>query len=106
MEIEAQADQIQAINDNLERMIKERTSELENKNKALEEYAFITAHKLRSPLATILGLVSLIEMMKLQEEDRIVISHLNESAKKLDKIVHSVMDAIDNSDVENQSKQS
>jgi len=106
MEIEAQADQIQAINDNLERMIKERTSELENKNKALEEYAFITAHKLRSPLATILGLVSLIEMMKLQEEDRIVISHLNESAKKLDKIVHSVMDAIDNSEVENQTKKS
>jgi hypothetical protein len=106
MEIEAQSDQIQSINDNLETLIKKRTGELENKNKALEEYAFITAHKLRSPLATILGLVSLIEMMKLSKEDKIVISHLNESAKKLDKIVHSVMDAIDNSDVENQSKQS
>ena len=84
-------------------MIKDRTSELENKNKSLEEYAFITAHKLRSPLATILGLVSLIEMMKFEEEDKIVIAHLKESAKKLDKIVHSVMDAIDNSESPDQS---
>jgi light-regulated signal transduction histidine kinase (bacteriophytochrome) len=106
LEIEAKTDQIQAMNNNLEMIIKERTRELENKNKALEDYAFITAHKLRSPLATILGLVSLIEMMKVQEEDKIVISHLNQSAKKLDEIVHSVMNAIDNSDRTNQTKPS
>ena len=46
-----------SINDNLELTIKDRTRELENKNKALEEYAFITAHKLRAPLASILGRV-------------------------------------------------
>jgi signal transduction histidine kinase len=94
-EIEAQSDEIKAINDNLELTIRERTRDLENKNKALEEYAFITAHKLRAPLASIMGLVALIEKMKLPEDDRIVVNHLNSSAKKLDDVIHSVMDAID-----------
>ena len=71
---------------------------LENKNKALEEYAFITAHKLRAPLASILGLVRLVERMPLPEEDKIIVSHLNESAKRLDEVVHSVMSAIEDSD--------
>jgi signal transduction histidine kinase len=98
-EIEAQSDEIQSINENLELIIKERTRELENKNKALKEYAFITAHKLRSPLASILGLVALMDKIKLPEEDKILMSHLNQSAKKLDDIVHTVMDAIEKSDV-------
>jgi hypothetical protein len=97
-EIEAQSDQIMAINNNLENTVKERTREIENKNKALEEYAFITAHKLRAPLASILGLVALIDRMKIPDEDKIVVQHLNESAKRLDVIIHSVMDAIDSSD--------
>ena len=97
-EIEAQSDQIKLINDNLELIIKERTSELENKNKALEEYAFTLSHRLRAPLASILGLVILIEKIKLMEEDKIIIDYLSLSAKELDEIIHSVMNAIDNSD--------
>jgi len=96
-EIEAQSEQILSINNTLELRIKERTHELENKNKALEEYAFITAHKLRAPLASILGLVMLIDKDKLPEEDKTVVEHLDQSAKKLDEIIHSVMDAIDDS---------
>ncbi|MBS1505449.1 MAG: transporter substrate-binding domain-containing protein [Bacteroidetes bacterium] len=94
-EIEAQSEEIHSINNNLEETIRKRTRELENKNKALEEYAFITAHKLRAPLASILGLVSLVNRVKLPPEDMILINHLNDSAKKLDDVVHSVMNAID-----------
>lgn len=96
-EIEAQSDQIMLINDNLENTIRERTRELENKNKALEEYAFITAHKLRAPLASILGLVALIDKFSLSTEDKVIVDHLNHSAKKLDDVIHSVMNAIDSS---------
>jgi ABC-type amino acid transport substrate-binding protein/NACalpha-BTF3-like transcription factor len=94
-EIEAQSDEIKAINDNLELIIQQRTHEVENKNKALEEYAFITAHKLRAPLARILGLVILFENVTLEEEDKIILTHLSKSAKDLDEIVRSVMNAID-----------
>lgn len=94
-EIEAQSDQIIAINNNLEATIQERTRELANKNRALEEYAFITAHKLRAPLANILGLVSMIEKMKLSNDEKDVVSNLKDSAQKLDEVIHSVMNAID-----------
>ena len=102
VEIEAQSDEIRAINDNLELTIKDRTRELLNKNKALEDYAFITAHKLRAPLASILGLVTLVERMDLKEEDKIIIKHLTQSAKNLDLIIHSIIAAIENSDSTNQ----
>ncbi len=94
-EIEAQSDQIIAINNNLEATIQARTRELANKNKALEEYAFITAHKLRAPLANILGLVSMIDQTKLYEQEKEVVSNLKDSAQKLDQVIHSVMNAID-----------
>ncbi len=94
-EIEAQSDQISAINNNLEATIQERTRELANKNKALEEYAFITAHKLRAPLANILGLVAMIDVRKMSELDKEVVDNLTRSAKNLDDVIHSVMNAID-----------
>jgi len=104
-EIEAQSDEILSINDNLELTVSERTRELEHKNKSLQEYAFITAHKLRAPLASILGLVALIDKMDLKEEDKILIAHLDQSAKNLDVIIHSIMDAIDKSDSKNQNSE-
>jgi len=48
-EILAQAEEIRGINENLESLVKERTSELERKNKALEEYCFYQPHELRVP---------------------------------------------------------
>lgn len=102
-EIETQADHIKSINDNLELLIKQRTRELKTKNKALEEYAFITAHKLRAPLASILGLIILFEKAKLTDEDKIILNHLSVSAKKLDEIIHSIMNAID-SDFQDQDE--
>ncbi len=104
VEIEAQSDEIKSINDNLELLIRERTRELETKNKALEQYAFITAHKLRGPLSTILGLVVLMEKIKLPEDDKILLAHLSKSTKKLDEIIHTVMNAIDNNDSNDQDK--
>ncbi len=94
-EIEAQSDEIMSINNNLENIVKDRTKELENKNKALADYAFIAAHKLRSPLSTILGLVDLMRKMDVPEEDKILIKHLDQSSKNLDVIVHDIMSTIE-----------
>ena len=58
--IKVQAEEIKHINENLEHLVSQRTEELEKKNKVLEEYAFINAHKLRAPVASILGLIPIL----------------------------------------------
>jgi signal transduction histidine kinase len=97
-EIQAQAEEINAINQNLELLVKERTTQLERKNKALEEFAFITAHNLRAPLASILGLINLTSSIKFEENEKVILEHLHLSAKKLDAIVHSMTEAIEAAD--------
>lgn len=94
-EIEAQAEQIKAINENLEAIVQSRTRDLQEKNSALEEYAFITAHKLRAPLVSILGLVNLIHRLNIPEEEKILVAHLKTASEKLDIIVHEVMKSVE-----------
>ncbi len=97
-EIKSQAEEIKGINENLEALVKERTSELEQKNKALEEYAFINAHQLRAPVASILGLIHLMEKLELKEDEKVYLEHLQQSAKKLDDVVSSITEAIERGD--------
>jgi light-regulated signal transduction histidine kinase (bacteriophytochrome) len=97
-EIMAQAEDIQGINENLEMLVKQRTAELEKKNKALEEYAFINAHKLRSPVASILGLVNLLAKSDQREDTKVIREHLQQSADKLDDVVRSITKAIEKAD--------
>ena len=103
-EIMAQAEEIKGINENLEMLVKERTSELERKNKALEEYAFINAHKLRSPVASILGLVNLISRTHLDGDGKEISKRLQQSADELDEIVRSITKAIEKGDKQYSSK--
>ena len=97
-EIMAQAEEIQGINENLEMLVKQRTEELEKKNQALEEYAFINAHKLRGPVASILGLLNLLSKATPQDDTRIIREHLHQSAAKLDAVVRSITKAIEKAD--------
>jgi len=101
--IKVQAEEITSINENLEYLVKHRTHELEKKNKALEEYAFINAHKLRAPVASILGLVPIINEFPLGQEGKEVLYHLRESTTKLDEIVRSITKAIESGDESVQS---
>lgn len=97
-EIQAQAEEIKAINESLEKRVAERTFELEKKNKALEDYAFINAHKLRSPVASILGLINLISHARTEEESKEIVDHMKISAEKLDEVVQSITESIEKGD--------
>lgn len=97
-EISAQSEEILRINENLEEMVQERTRELERKNKALEEYAFINAHKLRSPVATILGLINLISKTRLDHEGAEINRRLQNTADELDGVVNAITKAIERGD--------
>lgn len=97
-EIHAQAEEIKGINENLESIVLERTRELEMKNRALEEYAFINAHQLRSPVASILGLINLAKKVELNDEARIIMTHMEDSTVKLDQVVTTITKAIERGD--------
>ncbi|MBX2916004.1 MAG: HAMP domain-containing histidine kinase [Cyclobacteriaceae bacterium] len=93
--IRLQAEQIKSINENLEKLVQERTSELEIKNKALEEAAFINAHKLRAPVASILGLVGLIKTTDSVDELKQINVLLQDSTEKLDAVVSEITRTIE-----------
>lgn len=81
-----QADEIKSMNDNLEQLVMERTAEILEKNSKIEEYAFVNSHKLRAPVANILGLVYILE----HEKNDNALKHLNVATKELDKIINEI----------------
>ena len=83
--------------DHLEETVQKRTFELyeanqvlDRKNQQLEQFAFMAAHNLRSPVAGIMGLSNLLENDDSPETQREVISLIQESIKRLDVIVKSM----------------
>jgi len=97
-EISAQAEEIMQINENLEAAVKQRTAELERKNKALEDYAFINAHKLRSPVATLLGLIYLFTRTKDEKDKEEINKRMQAAADELDSVVAKITKAIERGD--------
>lgn len=77
-------------NENLEKLVAERTSVLEEQNQRLSDYAFHNAHKLRAPLASILGLVNLMHKNPSTDDFDILLEHLKKSSDDLDRVVRSI----------------
>jgi tetratricopeptide (TPR) repeat protein len=94
-EIEEAHKKIKSTNDNLERIIAERTASLMRQNKSLSEYAFFNAHKLRAPLASILGLIELLNSATPPEEQGQILNHLRKSSIQLDQVVKSISKTLD-----------
>lgn len=86
-ELKCSHEEVVAMNDNLEDIVNQRNQEVLEKNKMLEEYAFINAHKLRAPLARILGIMQIIELSKDNSEIAFYMQLCNQEAKDLDRIV-------------------
>jgi len=57
--IETQKEQLLLANENLENEVDHRTAELTRQNLQLEQFAFMTSHNLRAPVARLLGLTQL-----------------------------------------------
>jgi signal transduction histidine kinase len=99
-ELLASREELQQINENLNNLVTERTQILLHQNKTLMNHAFISAHKVRSPLARILGLVNLLNYElgvngneKAKEKD--LLHYLNLSASELDDILREVRADLD-----------
>lgn len=92
---EALNQELTLLNKNLESRAQEIAREIEDKNKKMNKYAFMNAHKLRAPIASILGLINLFGKGVTSDDEKIMVGMLQESADKLDKVVHEIKDVID-----------
>ena len=104
-EIEAQNEELKTIqahlskvNNDLEKRVQLRTEELKisnekllMKNLQLTEYAFYNSHKLRAPVASILGLVGLMENKKATAEDfPIFVEKIKQTTMNLDEVIMEI----------------
>lgn len=82
----------------IERDITERMNYLtaiEQQNKQLREIAWVQSHKVRAPLASILGLTDLLIQDPNGAMNKEALAMLRKSADKLDKVIHEIVEKTD-----------
>ncbi len=91
--------EIELLNTHLERIVEQRTVKLNERNRQLERYAFLNAHRLRSPVAAILGLCNLLKLSNSESEWKEVLPRLDNSVHELDRIVFEIQRMVDENPV-------
>ena len=69
--------------------------ELIRSNNELRQFSFTVSHNLRGPVASLLGLVNLLNMETIDEENRQVLAYILESANQLDDILNDLREITD-----------
>jgi len=82
-------EELQELNKTLEHRIEERSSQLLLQNQKLTEYTFVNAHKLRAPVASILGLINLMQQVTPEERETIV-NLMKTCGEQLDNIIREI----------------
>ncbi|MFN8886076.1 MAG: hypothetical protein ACK5WF_01330, partial [Cyclobacteriaceae bacterium] len=86
---------LKQFNMRLNKMVDDRTHELSIKNQQLSEYAFINAHKLRAPVARIMGLLHVYQMKNSDVSAETLMNLLANETQSLDGIIRSITEAIE-----------
>ncbi len=89
-ELEQAHAQINSLNQQLEAKIEKRTEELAEQNHRLSAYAFFNAHKLRGPLARLMGLVSLWKEASNENEKQELASYIDQTTQEFDRVVNEI----------------
>ncbi len=79
----------------LNNKIRETLNALENKNKELEQFAFIVSHDLQEPLRTIISLTELIKedcKEKMDEKAQLYITSIFQSSNRMIKLVEELLE--------------
>ena len=75
------------VNKNLEEQVHLRTERIRHQHKKLVEYAHFNNHKLRGPVASILGLLLLAQKEESSENIKEIFEMIHKATQELDKIV-------------------
>ncbi len=100
--IEEQRKQLFTINQSLESELIEKNadltetnSELIKHNNELRQFSYTVSHNLRGPVASLLGLISLIDQSSIHEKDQEAFAHLISASHHLDQIIRDISKIID-----------
>jgi signal transduction histidine kinase len=86
-EIEQQSDKLLLANNNLERVVNERTMQLQTAYKELETFFYRTSHDFRRPLTTYLGLVEVANHLVKDKQAIHLFDKVRETTLALDKML-------------------
>lgn len=94
--IEKQNEEITIRNETLEAQVEERTRDLVEYNQQLEQFAFISAHNLRAPVARILGLGHILDISNNDlQEARSIVDKIVFTTEELDRVVKDLNTVLD-----------
>ncbi len=86
-ELTASHEEVRSLNDNLEKLVQDRTEKINLQLKQLEKYAHMNSHEVRGPLARVIGLVGLIKIDKQNGADPVIVNKIEVAAEELDQVV-------------------
>jgi tetratricopeptide (TPR) repeat protein len=92
-------DELQDLNKSLAGRIDERTRQISHQDKKLAEYTFTNAHKLRAPVASILGLINLFQVAA-PAEQRVILNYLKTCGEQLDNTICAINQNLEDSTAE------
>jgi light-regulated signal transduction histidine kinase (bacteriophytochrome) len=88
--------EIALINENLEALVREKTLKITRQNEKLIVYAFHNAHRVRGPLARILGLVSLTKIGAInQQETDFILNEIHTASAELDVVIKEITQVLE-----------
>jgi ligand-binding sensor domain-containing protein/signal transduction histidine kinase len=86
-----QNEKIKARNEDLEKEVEKRTRELIEYTQQLEQFAFISAHNLRAPVARILGLGQILDLSdKDVADNKFITDRIVSTTRELDRVVRDL----------------
>lgn len=97
-ELIAKNEEYEAINRNLEALVKERSEQIESKNRQIIDYANINAHKVRGPLARIMGLVNISHFSDDPNDLKSLFQKLGPPSEELNLIIGEINKTLEQGD--------
>src|SRR5690606_9728826 len=70
-------------------------SELIKHNTELSQFSYTISHNLRGPLASLLGLLDLIERIQFSPEDKVIIDHIKNAIFKMESTIKDLTKIVD-----------